>query len=1747
MAFNPEDAERLIRESDERVTRGAVERIRQDAADKSEAERYVGTNEKPGSMTRDAFWARVWQAPGMDQPDAPEQREQSRPPSLPGEDAAMYGAAEGVDQLVTAGKELETTLERRKGQGEIPVEDHVAPEMRPEVTYMRDVLGVAPPEGAVEEGVAALAQIGVGALAFLGTGAPGAVARGAGAVAARVAPKAAQTTTGKVATDVLTGRAATSFAGGDAFAFAWDEKRILVAMNEVPVLAGVIPDILASDDVDDPRHVQRLERALEGYLIGGALEGAVRGVIHYAKAVKAGRANHAIEAPNKAAVEDAIEEQVVREVVETDAAYREATDAEDAAGEAVEGAEPSPRPAEGSRWAETPTYAPLLDTHDRTVRSKKALDDSILKGGAPNPFEASVVRFKNKTDDLIERDMEQARQAAEAAVARDVGVDTPFEESELYKRVSDRTYHTADQLEGDVDERVEALLTGTLSSAATRTERLAENHAALAITLADLRALSRGNPEGLRTFHPGTMRAGAEEGHPNPQLHRGGAVYQWWTSARAEFMRKHGTDPDTWRTDEAAKKDLDALVEERNVRVAELDEVQLALKAAIEKDTLVALPWGRRAGTMQDVVDYFLDRGRILRLQGAEGKNLKDAPNPDLSDEAPRYQYNAPDVERWLGAASVSARVAGIDRAGSVADQEAFKEVMGDAWRALRYWQADLSSPNRRDAAFDAFDAVHDQYALQGDLLRNDGATVSVAPVDEAAETPQVFARQVAEDTRDAGRRAEDLMKSGIQDRGPTAPELTRGALIARKRKPRKRDVVPKDAGRAPGDAHVRRQDTEGAEGTPLEREYRPDDYDEEAARLTPVQVSMRHIETPEDYDLLIQRMSEKDMFPRSDRTVNPEASAKAVGYAADRLTRLIHDGFDQTFRLNSLFDPRDTIRAFEALAGEVQRLSKAAADDVTDATAQAQYARALHKFHGFVEHIRAPGMFGEGGRTAANRVSPFRGVQGPEGASEALRRAEAPVEENVDAAQRKLRDHRLIAKSGGIERLRDTAKGMAQEENTRGVLAQLRNWHLGSRQAWTRRERLGTPALQQTALGVMFSNYLSGPATHAANVISNTANIALRAGEDYVAGAFFGEFGPNVSGADARALAAERLGREVFPLLSFAKDAVRLSGWHMRREWRMATRLRDGAAVVDEQIKSAGLTRLYENATRADHLEETARYARVGTPGFITDSAPKGMRDAVHGLGGGVGFATTGAVTSALQAEDVFFKTVAQRMALQRYAFNRVVREHGTSISKAERAELIEAIVRSPTDDMWLEARKQGELSTFTEDPHVVAQTVIDFAHQNPSVRFVVPFIRTPSNVVVQSMQRVPVLAGLVREHGMRPGELNTAAGQARYRARQAVGGLVMTAGVGAVFADRLSGGAPGNDRLRATREGLGMKDYAVKIGDTWIDYRQFGGRIGLGLGLVANSADLMASADTEGELKDMVNLAGLLGATLGYVVDETGLRNIGEILDIAQEEDPDRAIDRFARLAVRTGFSAAIPAGTGALSNAITRAMNEGVVADHTESGGMGGADEPLDEKVVENILRETNELKASWTMSNEFPRYNMFGEPVSQAFPEGTDKGWFSTLISSFSQNKFMREDSRPEAKAILELGYAVPRVRRELAVRETGEGRDLKARTIELNREQYAYMAKTTGEQFRKNMTRLIGSRSWKRYHEAWKTTGSAEMGLALRSLVSEAFAAANEHGRGRTMRKFEDLRERHVDAGEDMARERRAERRLLRGQ
>ncbi|WP_022729780.1 hypothetical protein [Fodinicurvata sediminis] len=368
----------------------------------------------------------------------------------------------------------------------------------------------------------------------------------------------------------------------------------------------------------------------------------------------------------------------------------------------------------------------------------------------------------------------------------------------------------------------------------------------------------------------------------------------------------------------------------------------------------------------------------------------------------------------------------------------------------------------------------------------------------------------------------------------------------------------------------------------------------------------------------------------------------------------------------------------------------------------------------------------------------------------------------------------------------------------------------------------------------------LSGPKTHAVNIASSGVFSLYRIPERALAsriGRAFG--GDGVADGEAAAMA--------YGLVHGFRDALRLAG--------RAFRTGEPSDVFGKV--------------------ETRREGAVSAENFGLEGVPGKALDLLGGV--------LRLPTRALMAQDEFFRVIGKSMQTRATALRQARQEGLEGDALVAR---VNELLENPSDQMLDDALAFSRSLTFTRPLGDAGQSLQRAVNNMPAAKFVLPFIRTPVNLMKEAGSRTPfALLNPTVQADLRAG------GAARdlALAKISMGSMLMLTAADLALSGVVTGSGPQQPELKAAWRRSGKQPYSVKVGDTWYSYSR-ADPFGMILGLSADYAQI-AGQISEKDAAELV-AAGTL-AVSNNVTSKTWLQGPADLMDAIT--DPDRYGERW------------------------------------------------------------------------------------------------------------------------------------------------------------------------------------------------------------------------------------------------------------
>ena len=405
----------------------------------------------------------------------------------------------------------------------------------------------------------------------------------------------------------------------------------------------------------------------------------------------------------------------------------------------------------------------------------------------------------------------------------------------------------------------------------------------------------------------------------------------------------------------------------------------------------------------------------------------------------------------------------------------------------------------------------------------------------------------------------------------------------------------------------------------------------------------------------------------------------------------------------------------------------------------------------------------------------------------------------------------------------------------------------------------------------VWINALLSNPKTHIINTTSNLVNIFIRPLEKMVGSRMATSLLENPAKVAKLRLEGQRAFSSYAGMRRYIFDAIKYSKIAFKNEDTIISR----HSKLDIPVKSVQKTKIIKNK-KTGFDEEVLDWDSMS--GKVINAAGKFIRIPTRFLG----------------AEDEFFRQIVYRMELEKEVLEKALRlgkRKNKVIGKLENGKPItefDQFVREEFEKGFDEfgrgtnskAMIKAEEGTYTQELNGIFKRVQDIANNYPIVKQIIPFVRTPVNLMLNVVDRTPL--GFIRRN-FRDDFFgrNGAERMAQARGGLATGYTLMTmasimhkegmitGSQGQISGDKLTTSRD----LKDLRKQTGALPYAFRYWDEdegKYKYRQFGrfDPFGAFFGLVADfndNYDLLTQREIEQAGSDILILMARQGGDMG------------------------------------------------------------------------------------------------------------------------------------------------------------------------------------------------------------------------------------------------------------------------------------------
>ncbi|MBB3692494.1 thermonuclease family protein [Sphingomonas sp. BK580] len=517
------------------------------------------------------------------------------------------------------------------------------------------------------------------------------------------------------------------------------------------------------------------------------------------------------------------------------------------------------------------------------------------------------------------------------------------------------------------------------------------------------------------------------------------------------------------------------------------------------------------------------------------------------------------------------------------------------------------------------------------------------------------------------------------------------------------------------------------------------------------------------------------------------------------------------------------------------------------------------------------------------------------------------------------------------------------------------------------------SPTWKDRAVELYINSLLSGPQTHAVNILSNTLT-SLAQLPEHAAAAGVGAARRLLPGqADTDRVLFSEIGARAAGMISGAKEGMRAAARSL-----LSGDAADAASKVESQ-----------------------------------------QMNAIPGMAGSI----IRTPTRLLTAEDELFKGVARRMELSGLAIRQASAEGLKGRAARDRAA---DLVLNPPDDMLKQSFDYARYLTFqTPLAHdSFAAGVSRATQRRPELKLLLPFVRTPMNLLKFAAERSPVAPV------MKSWRKEVAAGGARRDL--ALARMAMGTGMGAAMYEmaadgQITGGGPADPAQRALLLANGWQPYSLRIGDRYYSYA----RLDPFSTTIGTAADLHELSNSMTDEEKDGSATMLAAAILNNLSSKTWLSGLSSAIEAVN--DPDRYLPNFL---ARTAGAIAVPSILAQATRETDPILRE--------------ARGPMD-RIRSRVPGLSNDL---------MPRRDVMGRVMEAEGGIGPDI--ISPIWTGTARND-------PTLTGLSEAGVAISRPQR--AYNDAGK-------RVEWTPEQYDRLQEITGQLAKPDLDTLVRARPWR---------------------------------------------------------------------
>jgi 23S rRNA maturation mini-RNase III len=405
-------------------------------------------------------------------------------------------------------------------------------------------------------------------------------------------------------------------------------------------------------------------------------------------------------------------------------------------------------------------------------------------------------------------------------------------------------------------------------------------------------------------------------------------------------------------------------------------------------------------------------------------------------------------------------------------------------------------------------------------------------------------------------------------------------------------------------------------------------------------------------------------------------------------------------------------------------------------------------------------------------------------------------------------------------------------------------------------------------AIKGFYNSVLSGPITHARNLLGNSISLGLRPLTE-----FMGAIGPGEANKAVRA-------GTVAGLTTMSRGIG--EAWSIAmKTWNTGIASNIDHRFVTDDIEAKALL---------DTMERMAK-----TPG---EKIASGILHANYNF---LNNPWINWPQRALLSSDDFFKQMAARYKVGSKAMHDAVIDSADDVDVDSLFKKYTEKFEGGFDKITGEIKDPDLLQyanriTFQQDPGSVINSISNAVDQTGIVgKLFLPFIRTPANIFGYSVDHMPIIGGMVNKMN---GTLQAAidAGDhaliAEIKGRQAVGTMALMGMVTIIMNTDVTGNMPHDAASRDAWRAENRPPYSIKIGGVWVSYLGIEPFTSM-LSLVADAGRLAKMGVAEGASQALSQLGYSMSAAF---TDRSMLSGFTDIAALLEPDGQDDQISKFA-----------------------------------------------------------------------------------------------------------------------------------------------------------------------------------------------------------------------------------------------------------